>query len=58
MSNKPKGVTIHPANKISVVEIAYNCAVRNAINWARKHFGYGKHVGSKTPRVLKQYKNL
>lgn len=34
MSNKPKGVKIHPNNKISNTEIAYNALVRGAMNRA------------------------
>ena len=54
MSNKPKGVAIHPANKISIVEEKYNMFVRNMVSWAKSRRGFGKHVGSKCPFVLKQ----
>lgn len=57
MSNKPKGVAIHPNNDISPIERTYNACIRHALNWARKHFGYGKHVGSKPLRVIHQYKD-
>ena len=32
MSNKPKGVAIYPANKISIVEEKYNMFVRNMVS--------------------------
>ena len=54
MSNKPKGVAIHPANKISIVEKKYNIFIRNMVSWAKCRRGFGKHVGSKCPSVLKQ----
>lgn len=54
MSNKPKGVAIHPANKISIVEEKYNAFIRNMISWAKRKRGFSKHVGSKCPSVLKQ----
>lgn len=54
MSNKPKGVVIHPANKISIVEEKYNMFIHNIISWAKYRGSFGKHVGSKCPSVLKQ----
>lgn len=57
MSNKPKSVAIHPANKISIVEEKYNMFVRNMVSWAKHRRGFGKHVGSKRPSVLKQRLN-
>lgn len=54
MSNKPKSVAIHPANKISIVEEKYNMFVRNMVSWAKCRRGFSKHVGSKYPSVLKQ----
>lgn len=54
MSNKPKGVAIHPANKISIVEEKYNMFVRNMVFWTKSRRGFGKHVGSKCSSVLKQ----
>lgn len=54
MSNKPKGVAIHPANKISIVEEKYNMFVRNMVSWAKSRHSFSKHVGSKCPSVLKQ----
>lgn len=56
MSNKPKGVKIHPANKISNIELAYNIFIYSMIKFA-KRFGLSKHIGSKHPRVLKQRLN-
>lgn len=57
MSNKPKGVAIHPNNNISPVDVSYKAFVRHAIDWARKGFHFSKHVGSKPPHVLKLYKD-
>lgn len=54
MSNKPKDVAIHPANIISIVEEKYNMFVRNMVSWSKYRRGFGKHVGSKCPSVLKQ----
>lgn len=54
MSNKPNGVAVHPANKISPVERAYNTFIRNMVSFAAKRRYFGKHVGSKKPNVLKQ----
>lgn len=53
MSNKPKDVAIHPTNNISIVEEKYNMFVRNMVSWAKHRHGFGKHVGSKSPNVLK-----
>lgn len=52
--NKPKGVAIHPANKISIIEEKYNMFVRNMVSWAKRRCGFGKHVGSKCSSALKQ----
>lgn len=57
MSNKPKGVAIHPDNKISFVEKKYNAFIRNMVAWAKRRRGFGKHVGSKSPSVLKHRTN-
>ena len=54
MSNKPKDVAIHPANKISIVEEKYNMFVRNMVSWSKYRRVFSKHVGSKCPSVLKQ----
>lgn len=54
MSNKPKGVAIHPDNELSVIELKYNRFIRNMVQFAKTHHGFGKHVGSKCPSVLKQ----
>lgn len=54
MSNKPKGVAIHPNNALSIVERTYNMFIRNMIKWAKTRNGFGKHIGSKRPSVLKQ----
>ena len=54
MSNKPKGVAIHPANELSIVEEKYNTFVRNMVSWVKHRGSFGKHVGSKCPSVLKQ----
>lgn len=53
MSNKPKGVAIHPDNELSVIELKYNRFIRNMVRFAKTHHGFGKHVGSKSPSVLK-----
>ena len=53
MSNKPKGVAIHPDNLLSEVEIKYNRFIRNMVHFAKTHSGFGKHVGSKSPFILK-----
>ena len=57
MSNKPKDVAIHPTNEISIVEEKYNMFVRNMVSLAKHRHGFGKHVGSKSPNVLKQRLN-
>ena len=53
MSNKPKGVAIHPDNELSEIELKYNRFIRNMVRFARTYNGFGKHVGSKSPSVLK-----
>lgn len=53
MSNRPKGVKMHPANKLSDKEIRYNTFIRCMIRLAKHSGHYGKHVGSKCMRVLK-----
>lgn len=54
MSNKPKQFAKHPANKISIVEKAYNSFITCMCNFARyRRRAFGKHVGSKRPGVLK-----
>lgn len=52
MSNKIKGATIHPNNKISNKEFGYNSFIRGAKKYA-KAYGYSKHVGSKTVAQIK-----
>ncbi len=52
MSNKPKGVAIHPNNILSKKEKVYNMLVHQAKKWAKK-FHYSKHIGSKCPRLNK-----
>lgn len=54
MSNKPKGVAIHPNNNISSVERAYNKFISNMVSFCKRSPFYGKHVGSKKPSNLKQ----
>lgn len=54
MSNKPKGVAIHPNNTLSFVEKTYNIFINNMINWAKNRYDFSKHIGSKRPNVLKQ----
>ena len=54
MSNKPKGIAIHPANKISIVEEKYNMFILDMVSWVKCRRGFSKHVGSKCPFVLKQ----
>ena len=53
MSNKPNGVKIHPANKLSNKEIGYNTFIRGMVRLAKQSGHYGKHVGSKCMRVLR-----
>ena len=53
MSNKPKGVAIHSDNELSEVELKYNRFMRNMVHFAKTHSGFGKHVGSKSPFILK-----
>lgn len=57
MSNKPKGVTIHPQNRLSYADKAYTQFVHNIKSYCLKIRGFGKHIGSKSPNVLKQYLN-
>lgn len=54
MSNKPKGIAIHPANELSEIELKYNRFIRNMVRFAKTYNSFGKHVGSKSPSVLKQ----
>lgn len=54
MSNKPKGVAIHPNNIISAKDKAYTSFIRSMVSHAKIRLFLGKHVGSKSPRVLKQ----
>lgn len=54
MSNKPKGVKIHPANKLSNTELAYNAFIRGMVKLSICSHFLGKHVGSKPIKVLKQ----
>lgn len=56
MSNKPKGVAIHPNNILSKKEKAYNMFIHQAVVWAKK-FAYSKHIGSKCPRLNKLMMN-
>ena len=52
MSNRPNGVKIHPANKLSNKEIGYNTFIRGMIRLS-KRFGFSKHVGSKSISILR-----
>ncbi len=45
MSNKPKGISIHPYNKLSNIEVKYNRIIMNAKYMSRK-YGFSKHVGN------------
>lgn len=53
MSNRPNGVKMHPANKLSDKEIGYNTFIRCMVRLAKQSGHYGKHVGSKNMRVLR-----
>lgn len=52
MSNRLRGFKSHPANKISNIEKEYIYFIKRAIKYAM-YYGYGKHIGSKKPQLLK-----
>lgn len=56
MSNKPKGFAIHNNNIFEPVVERYNRFIAACKKFANNRHYYGKHVGSKPLRVLKQYK--
>lgn len=51
MSNKMKGAKIHPNNKLSNIEIAFNALVKGAKRSAAR-YGNSKHVGSKSVKTI------
>lgn len=58
MSNKPKGVEIHPNNIEYPGDIRYRRFINHVIERSRKSpMFFGKHVGSKRPKTLVQRVN-
>lgn len=65
MSNKPKGIAIHPNNTVNAVSLRhkpnkdrrYAIFVESIVTYCKRVFGYSKHVGSKSPNILKRRPN-